>query len=149
MYVPKEATCVAIQLDLNIVGGSFQYTKWGDTQTAKVGDFIKFQGGSTHTVDRVSFLSTHELVDPAQPGIYRKVHPVYAEVCLEPGFMPTKENQTALRRGDMIVSNDAEGTDTWGMSIEKFCQRYTNPDGSEIDAEALLEEAGVGTYNHD
>jgi hypothetical protein len=58
------------------------------------------------------------------PGVYLKVTPIYAVKATGTGHVETKEGLSAYRAGDYIVSNNADGSDAYCISAEKFDAMY-------------------------
>ena len=110
---------VAIQLTLDTAG--FSYRKWGDVQTCKPGDWIVQNNGEVYSVDKETF--AHTYVEQS-PGLYRKVSPVWAERTDAAGSVTTKEGVTHYPAGAYLVSNDAEGTDTYAVAAATFEAMY-------------------------
>ena len=110
---------VAIQLTLDTDG--FTYRKWGDVQKCKPGDWLVQNNGEVYTVDRDTFAHTYR---EESPGRYRKVSPVWAEQVEQSGFVSTKEGVTHYPPGAYLVSNDAEGTDTYAVLAAAFEAMY-------------------------
>jgi hypothetical protein len=110
---------VAVRLALDFDG--FEYRKWGGPQHAKQGDWLVDNGGNIYTVDADSFAETYRAVGG---GLYEKVASVWAEVAEEPGEVATKEGKTRYERGDYIVSNDAQGADSYAVSAAAFEAMY-------------------------
>lgn len=110
---------VAVQFDLDIDG--FTYRKWGDTQTAKRGDWLVNNNGDIYTVEGTSFARTYR---PTGPGTWVKTTPVWAEVAGSAGEIPTKEGFTHYEAGDYLVSNEPDGSDTYAVSKDAFERMY-------------------------
>lgn len=110
---------VAIQLTLDTDG--FSYRKWGSLQRCKRGDWIVQNGGEVYSVDRDTFAHTYRELSP---GMYRKVSPVWAERTDEAGSVATKEGVTHYPAGAYLVSNDAEGTDSYAVGAATFEAMY-------------------------
>lgn len=110
---------VAVQLALDTDG--FTYRKWGDVQTCKPGDWIVQNDGEVYTVDRDTFARTYR---EESPGRFRKVSPVWAERMEQAGAVATKEGVTHYPAGAYLVSNDAEGTDTYAVGAAAFEAMY-------------------------
>lgn len=109
----------AVQIDLDIDG--FTYRKWGSTQTCKRGDWLVNNAGDTYTVDGASFARTYR---PTGPGTYVKSTPVWAEIASAAGDVRTKEGATHYEPGDYLVSNEADGGDTYAVEKEAFEKMY-------------------------
>ena len=119
-FVKRAGTeVVAVQLALDTDG--FTYRKWGDVQTCKPGDWIVQNNGEVYTVDRDTFAHTYR---EESPGRYRKVSPVWAEKTDQAGSVRTKEGLTHYPAGAYLVSNDAEGTDTYAVLAASFEAMY-------------------------
>ncbi|MDD9945092.1 MAG: hypothetical protein OXU20_28885 [Myxococcales bacterium] len=112
-------TVVAVQLALETEG--FTFEKWGGRQHCKQGDWIVDSDGEVHTVDAEVFNKTYQQVSR---GVYEKVGTVWAERAEAKGAIPTKEGASAYEPGDMLVFNDAEGTDGYAVSASKFASLY-------------------------
>ena len=110
---------VAIQLTVDTAG--FTYRKWGDVQTCKPGDWIVQNNGEVYSVDKETF--AHTYVEQSQ-GLYRKVSPVWAERAQTAGSVTTKEGVTHYPAGAYLLSNDAEGTDTYAVAAATFEAMY-------------------------
>jgi len=125
-YLKKATrTVIAIKLDLEI--DELKYTKWGDTQRAKRGDWLVDNEGDVYTVDARSFARTYKSL---RPGIYVKVTPIWAEVAAEAGSIKTKEGSSHYKRGDYIVYNNRNGRDGYCMTAAKFKAGYKPVDGA-------------------
>jgi hypothetical protein len=112
-------TVYAIQLDL--VTDGFDYTKWGEAQHCKAGDWIVRNGDDTYTVDAKVFSRTYEQVGPIE---YRKTGSVWAEQAAKPGSIATKEGRTQYEAGDYLVYNDREQKDGYAVTRAKFEAMY-------------------------
>lgn len=110
---------VAVQLDLDTSG--FTYTKWGDRQACKRGDWLVNNNGDVYTIDRDTFARTYESTGP---GKYVKRTPVWAEVASEAGAVRTKEGTTHYAAGDYLVSNEEHGSDAYAVSKTDFERMY-------------------------
>jgi hypothetical protein len=109
----------AVRLDLDTEG--FDYRKWGNIQHCKAGDWLVNNGGETYTIDAEVFESTYRRISP---GVYAKITRVYACQASEHGRVKTKEGESAYAPGDYLVANNADGTDAYCMTAEKFRQMY-------------------------
>jgi hypothetical protein len=109
----------AVRLDLDTEG--FTYSKWGETQRCKRGDWIVLNGADTYTVDGDVFARTYQLVSGAE---YRKAGTVWAQQAASAGSISTKEGATQYAQGDYVVYNDREQTDGYAMSRAKFEEFY-------------------------
>lgn len=109
----------AIQLNLDTAG--FTYTKWGDSQTCKPGDWLVNNGGDIYTIDQQVFFDTYRQVTPAN---YVKVKPIWAEMASKAGSVKTKEGHSHYQVGDYLVSNHEDGSDTWCIEADKFKEMY-------------------------
>ena len=119
-YVKRaNQSVVALQLALDTAG--FTYQKWGGSQRCKAGDWIVNNNGDVYTVDRESFERTYRRVDA---GRFVKITPVWAEVALEAGSIPTKEGATHYQAGDYLVFNEERGGDGYAVSANKFGEMY-------------------------
>jgi hypothetical protein len=114
---------VAVQLRLDTDG--FSYRKWGAEQHCKADDWLVENDGGVYTVDAEVFAATYRRL---RPGTYVKITPVWAEEAVEAGSVPTKEGRTHYEKGDYVVSNNADGTDAYAMSADKFASRYEPDD---------------------
>jgi hypothetical protein len=113
----------AVQLSLETDG--LVYRKWGGQQRAKKDDWLVDNDGDVYTVEAEVFANTYRPVDRAKnPGAYLKVTPVWAEEATEAGAVSTKEGATRYEAGDYIVSNQADGSDSYAIGREKFHQLY-------------------------
>jgi hypothetical protein len=121
---PDQAV-TAIQLTLKFDG--FDYQKWGDTQRAKVGDWLVDNEGDIYTVADDSFSRTYRLLSP---GRWVKAAPVWAEQAAQAGAVATKEGRTHYEAGDWLVSNGEDGSDAYAISATKFEQMYEPEPGT-------------------
>ena len=110
---------IAIQLDLDTDG--FTYNKWGAEQRCKQGDWIVNNADEIYTIDNESFASTYESIGP---GLYRKTTLIYAERATEAGSVETREGRSHYVPGDYLVSNNADGSDAYCVSPDKFEKMY-------------------------
>ena len=110
---------VAVRLLLDTAG--FVYTKWGAEQRCKPGDWLLDNGGDVYTVDAEIFASTYHQVSPGQ---YVKITPVWAWRATEAGSVATKEGRSHYAEGDYLVCNNADGTDAYCVTREKFEAMY-------------------------
>lgn len=111
-------TGVQLKLEMN----GFNYTKWGDVQHCKAGDWLINNDGECYTVDQDSFAKTYTEVAPGQ---FVKTGPIWAIKAKTDGFVKTKEGNTAYVAGDYLVSNNEDGTDTYAIAEAKFKKTYT------------------------
>lgn len=111
---------VAVRLALDTEG--LVYRKWGGEQRAKPGDWIVDNDGDVYTVDAAVFARTYRSTGP---GTFVKTTPVWAERASSSGRVETKEGVTHYQAGDYLVSNEADGSDAYAMSAEKFEALYT------------------------
>ena len=111
----------AVRLELETHG--FVYEKWGSEQRCKAGDWVVDNDGEVYTIDADSFATTYEPV-PDAPGRYQKTASVWAERVESDGAIETKEGSTAYKAGDYLVYNEADRTDGYAMSAEKFESMY-------------------------
>jgi hypothetical protein len=119
-YVKRAGSeIVAVQLALDTDG--FTYRKWGGLQRCKPGDWLVRNNGEVYTVDRETFARTYQ---EQSPGVYRKVSPVWAERMDASGTVETKEGVTQYAAGAYLVSNDAEGTDSYAVPAATFEAMY-------------------------
>ncbi len=109
----------AVRLDLDTEG--FAYRKWGGLQRAKAGDWLVDNAGDCYTVDAEVFARTYRRVAPGQ---YVKDTPVWACVATTSGAVRTKEGESHYAPGDVIVSNQPDGSDAWCMTAERFAALY-------------------------
>jgi len=114
-----DAYIIAVQLNLETEG--FTYHKWGAEQQCKKDDWLVNNEGETYTVDAEVFTKTYRMTTP---GIYTKCTAVWAEKADQNGSVLTKEGESHYRRGDYIVSNDEDGSDSYSMSSGKFESMY-------------------------
>jgi hypothetical protein len=110
---------IAVQLRLDTMG--FSYHKWNAEQQCKAGDWIVDNDGDVYTVDADSFTATYCSIGL---GTYIKVTPVWAERVDSPGCISTKEGQTYYEKGDYLVSNNKDGTDSYAINAKKFESMY-------------------------
>ena len=114
-------TAVRLSLELGDEDG-MAYYKWGGWQRAKQGDWlVNRHDGEAYTIDAEVFAATYTLVSP---GVYDKVTNVWARVAESDGVIETKEGETNYVAGDMIVFNQADETDGYAMTEEKFAELY-------------------------
>ena len=119
-YVKRASqSVVAVQLALE--GAGFTYTKWGDQQMCKAGDWLVNNNDDVYTVDADTFARTYERVGD---GKYVKTTPVWAEVARAAGQVKTKEGSTAYEAGDYLVFNEESGGDAYAVSARKFEEMY-------------------------
>jgi hypothetical protein len=114
-----DALIVAVQLQLETAG--FSYLKWGGEQHCKPGDWLVENQGEYYTVDRDTFAQTYSRVGP---GVYRKTQGVWAENATEAGTVKTREGSTDYQAGDYLVSNNADGSDSYAIKKSKFEALY-------------------------
>ena len=119
---PDQAVC-AVQLNLETDG--FTYRKWGDLQRCKAGDWLVDNDGDVYSVDQTTFERTYRRQDN---GKFLKITPVWAEVAAEAGSVQTKEGATGYERGDYLVFNEADGSDGYAVSKQKFEAMYEPAD---------------------
>jgi hypothetical protein len=110
---------IAVQVDLDIDG--FTYRKWGGTQRCKRGDWLVKNGDDTYTVDAETFARTYRSTGP---GTWVKSAPVWAEAAEHAGEVRTKEGATHYEAGDYLVSNDADGGDSYAVARDTFERMY-------------------------
>ncbi len=120
-YERKPSLITAVQLNLDTTG--FQYSKWGDNQTCKPGDWLVLSGTSTYTIDKESFSKTYTEVSP---GRYQKKC-VWARRAVSEGVIRTKEGNSHYNCGDILMFNNADETDGYCISFEKFENLYVIP----------------------
>jgi hypothetical protein len=109
----------AVRLALDTDG--LAYRKWGGEQRAKPGDWIVDNDGDVYSVDAEVFARTYRRTGH---GSYVKTTPVWAEKADRAGSVTTKEGSTAYQPGDYIVSNDADGSDSYAMTAATFESLY-------------------------
>ena len=106
---------VAVQLDLETDG--FLYKKWGAEQKCKQGDWLVNNNDEIYTIDKDSFEQTYR---KESPGLYVKTTTVLAEVAKDSGYIETKEGKSSYKKGDYLIYNNEDSTDTYSISAEKF-----------------------------
>jgi hypothetical protein len=111
---------VGVQIDLDTEG--FTYSKWGGLQRCQRGDWLVNNGGDIYTVDRETFARTYQ--STGDPGTYRKVTAVWAEVAPSSGEVRTKEGTTHYEAGDYLVYNQSDGGDAYAVSRAEFERMY-------------------------
>ena len=116
---------VAIRLQLDTPG--FAYSKWGGEQRCKPGDWLVDNAGDVYSVDAEVFARTYRQVGTGQ---YVKITPVWAEQTAEAESVMTKEGRSHFSAGDYRVFNNADGTDAYCVTREKFDAMY-EPDTGE------------------
>jgi hypothetical protein len=123
-YVRKpDRPVAAVQLCLETDG--LVYRKWGAEQRAKKNDWLVDNDGDVYTVDADVFANTYRPIDRAKnPGAYVKVTAVWAEEASEAGAVTTKEGATRYEAGDYIVSNQADGSDSYAIGRDTFHKLY-------------------------
>lgn len=121
---------IAVQLALDM--DDLVYRKWGGEQRARANDWLVNNGGDVYTVAAASFAETYRAVDPAaQPGTYVKVAAVWASEATAAGSVQTREGITHYEAGDFIVSNRADGSDSYAVARDRFQQLYVAADRPE------------------
>ena len=126
---PDQAV-TAVRLALTFDG--FTYQKWGAAQRAQAGDWLVESGDDVYTVAADSFARTYQAVSP---GRWLKSAPVWAEAAAQAGSVATKEGRTHYQAGDWLVSNEADGSDSYAVSADKFPLLYEPaPDGGPAGA---------------
>ncbi|HEY9063848.1 MAG TPA: hypothetical protein VIO33_02625 [Burkholderiaceae bacterium] len=110
---------VAVQLKLDTDG--FGYRKWDNDQRCKPGDWLVDNDGDVYTVDADSFARTYREL---RRGHYVKSTRIWAEQATDSGSVATKEGHTRYAKGDWLVSNNEDGTDSYAISAEKFERLY-------------------------
>ena len=117
----KKATqfVVAVQLDLETSG--FTYQKWGAEQICRKGDWLIKNHDDTYTVNAESFAQTYRELSP---GVYLKKTPVFAAKMSTGGRVKTREGESHYMAGDYVVSNNADGSDSYCVSADKFESMY-------------------------
>lgn len=121
---PDQAV-VAVRLPAESSG--LTYRKWGGEQTAKAGDWLVDNDGDVYSVDADVFARTYRQVDR---GAYLKTTPVWAQEASADGSVATKEGRTDYRKGDMLVSNAQDGSDSYAMGADKFHRMYEPDDAA-------------------
>jgi hypothetical protein len=109
----------AVRIDLETDG--FVYRKWGGEQRCKQGDWLVDNDDDVYTVDADVFAATYRELSP---GVYLKTNAIYAKQADGDGRITTKEGASEYRAGDYIVSNNADGSDGYCMTAEKFEAMY-------------------------
>ena len=117
----KKATQFVVAVQLNLDTDGFMYRKWGGKQRANRGDWLVENNGDCYTVNGKVFRRTYRRL---RPGTYVKTTPVWAEVATTAGSVKTKEGESRYRKGDYLVSNNRNGTDSYCMSAAKFKAMY-------------------------
>ncbi len=115
----KDATVIAVQLDLDTDG--FSYRKWGADQSCHAGDWVVNNNGEVYTVNNESFTRTYQQVSP---GVYYKEGTVWAERADRAGVIKTEEGETHYDAGAYVVSNSNDGTDSYAVEHVKFEKMY-------------------------
>lgn len=115
----RDQFVTAVQLKLDTPG--FVYQKWNGEQHCKQGDWLVDNGGDVYTVDAEVFETTYRQLSP---GVFIKKTPIYAERATRNGRVKTKEGESEYHAGDYLVSNNADGSDTYFISAEKFEAMY-------------------------
>lgn len=115
----SDSFVTAVRLDLDTDG--FDYRKWGGVQHCKPGDWVVDNDGDVYTIDAAVFQRTYRKVSP---GVYVKDSAVFAYRASEHGRVQTLEGESVYAPGDFIVSNNADGSDAYCMSAEKFHAMY-------------------------
>ena len=113
----QAVTAVQLALDFDVL----RYTKWGDVQTAKPGDWLVDNDGNVYTVAADSFAKTYR---QAGPGRWLKFAPVWAERAEQAGSVATKEGRTHHDAGDWLVCNEEDGSDSYAITADKFETMY-------------------------
>lgn len=115
----EQALVSAVQLRLDTAG--FAYQKWGGEQWCQSGDWLVDNNGEVYTVAADSFAATYQQVSP---GRFRKVGTVWAIQAEADGSVKTLEGKTTYQAGDYLVSNSANGRDTYAIAQERFREMY-------------------------
>ena len=110
---------VAVQLNLETDGLS--YKKWGAEQKCKQGDWLVNNNDEIYTIDKDSFEQTYR---KESPGLYVKSTTILAEIANDSGSIETKEGKTSYKKGDYLIYNNEDSTDTYSISAEKFKRMY-------------------------
>lgn len=111
--------CVAIKMTLAMM--PLVYTAWGGTQVGKPGDWLVSKNGEVYTVDAESFERAYKNISL---GVYAKSFTIWAKVAEDDGFIPTKEGQSAFKKGDYLCFNGEFGVDGWPIPAAKFKTLY-------------------------
>ncbi len=109
----------AVQLNLDTDG--FNYTKWGNEQQCRPGDWLVNNAGSCYTISKDSFDKTYSEIAPGQ---FVKTAPVWAVVANDDGRIKTNEGYTEYFKGDYLVANNPDGSDSYAVSKSKFEEMY-------------------------
>lgn len=115
----KKGTVVAVQINLDLKDGVFKFEKWGDTQTAKKGDWLINNNGEIYTCDNKVFQDTYR---EATKGNYYKFSTIEAVEATEDCQIKTLEGISHCKKGDFIVTNI--GGDQYFIEREKFFNMY-------------------------
>ena len=121
---PDQAV-TAIQLALDTEG--LRYRKWGGDQHGKPGDWLVDNAGDIYTVAADVFARTYRHISP---GRFIKSTPVWARRAEHAGTVNTREGESHFTAGDYLVFNQADETDGYCMTAERFHAMY-EPDNSE------------------
>lgn len=125
MKYRKKETVIAIQLNLELKDGIFEYEAWGGPQTARRGDWlINRNGEEVYTCEADVFAETYEKVSP---GVYRKTAAVEADECLADCKIDTLEGQSDCKAGDFVVTNP--GGDRYPVERGIFLDIYEPMEG--------------------
>ena len=119
----EQQKIIAVQLALETDG--FAYKKWGGTQKCSAGDWLVNNDGDCYTIAEQTFAATYR---QTAPGQYVKIAPVWAEQADNAGAVATQEGATHYEAGDYIVSNTADGTDSYAVTRDKFEAMYAPAD---------------------
>ena len=117
----KKAGCAVTAVQLNVETKGLFYTKWGDEQKGKMGDWLVDNDGEVYTVDAAEFLRTYEKISV---GRYLKTAVVWAYQAQSNGFVKTLEGETHYQQGDYVIADDQTGDPTYAVGKEKFEGMY-------------------------
>lgn len=115
---PDQAV-TAIRLELDTEG--LRYRKWGGEQRARPGDWLVDNRGDVYSVAADVFERTYR---PLSPGRYIKTTPVWARRAERAGRLSTREGESHYAAGDYLVFNQADESDGYCMSAERFQAMY-------------------------
>lgn len=117
----KKADSFVTAVQLNLETDGFSYQKWGGTQECQPRDWLVDNDGDTYTISAETFAATYQQLSP---GVYFKTSVVWVTVADEAGSIETNEGETQYEIGDYIVYNNADQTDGYAVSREKFEAMY-------------------------
>ncbi|MCW8907664.1 MAG: hypothetical protein OQL28_10465 [Sedimenticola sp.] len=125
-YVRRPDRAVtALRLRLETDG--LRYRKWGAEQLCRPGDWLVDSGGDVYSVAADVFERTYREVSP---GRYIKTTPVWACQATSEGALETREGESHYRAGDFLVFNNADQSDGYCMSRERFLSLYQPDSGA-------------------